>query len=241
MFLANRPPNVHRLKEEQHGGGNGTMKKGAMLLLALLSLLWAVPLTGGAPERTARTTVDNAQSERTGAYRGQVGETAANMALIDAQRSETAASMAAPLIDEPLAATAADAAARSAIHMPFAEVAADAAAQSAINAPFARITADATARSAIHMPFAEVAADAAAQRPTNTPHEEITTGVAAHTLIDAEDAADDDAAADESIRTAPPVGMENRAWRYVAAGMFLSAGAVFTLVAVRGGEKSGGD
>ena len=207
MFLANRPPNVHRLKEEQHGGGNGTMKKGAMLLLALLSLLWAVPLTGGAPERTARTTVDKAQSEWTGAYRGQVGETAANMALIDAQRSETAASMAAPLIDEPLAATAADAAARS----------------------------------AIHMPFAEVAADAAAQRPTNTPHEEITTGVAAHTLIDAEDAADDDAAADESIRTAPPVGMENRAWRYVAAGMFLSAGAVFTLVAVRGGEKSGGD
>ena len=183
------------------------MKKGAILILALLSLLWAVPLTGGAPERTARTTVDNAQSERTGAYRGQVGETAANMALIDAQRSETAASMAAPLIDEPLAATAADA----------------------------------TARSAIHMPFAEVAADAAAQRPTNTPHEEITTGVAAHTLIDAEDAADDDAAADEFILTAPPVGMENRAWRYVAAGMFLSAGAVFTLVAVRGGEKSGGD
>ena len=112
------------------------------------------------------------------------------MALIDAQRSETAASMAAPLIDEPLAATA---------------------------------------------------ADAAAQRPTNTPHEEITTGMAAHTLIDAEDAADDDAAADEFILTAPPVGTENRAWRYVAAGMFLSAGAVFTLVAVRGGEKSGGD
>ena len=224
MFLANRPPNVHRLKEEQHGGGNGTMKKGAMLLLALLSLLWAVPLTGGAPERTARTTVDKAQSEWTGAYRGQVGETAANMALIDAQRSETAASMAAPLIDEPLAATAADAAARS-----------------AITAPFARITADAAAQSAINEPFTRTAADAAAQRPTNTPHEEITTGVAAHTLIDAEDAADDDAAADESIRTAPPVGMENRAWRYVAAGMFLSAGAVFTLVAVRGGEKSGGD
>lgn len=166
------------------------MKKGAILLLTLLPLLWAVPLTGGAPERTARTTVDNAQSERTGAYRGQVGETAANMALIDAQRSETAASMAAPLIDKPLA---------------------------------------------------EAAADAAAHRPTNTPHEEATTGVAAHTLIDAEDAADDDAADSESIRTAPPVGTENRAWRYVAAGMFLSAGAVFTLVAVRGGEKSGGD
>ncbi len=229
-----------------------------MLLLALLPLLWAVPLTGGPPERTARTTVDNAQSERTGAYRGQVGETAANMALIDAQRSETAASMAAPLIDEPLAATAADAAARSAItapfaetaadaaarsaiHMPFAEVAADAAAQSAINAPLARITADAAAQSAINEPFTRTAADAAAQRPTNTPHEEITTGVAAHTLIDAEDAADDDAAADEFILTAPPVGTENRAWRYVAAGMFLSAGAVFTLVAVRGGEKSGGD
>lgn len=195
-----------------------------MLLLALLSLLWAVPLTGGPPERTARTTVDNAQSERTGAYRGQVGETAANMALIDAQRSETAASMAAPLIDEPLAATAAGAAARSAIHMPFAEVAADAAAQSAITAPFARI-----------------AADAAAYSLTNTPHEERTTGVAAHTLIDAEDAADDDAADGESIRTAPPVETENRAWRYVAAGMFLSAGVVFTLVAVRGGEKSGGD
>ncbi len=190
MFLANRPPNVHRLKEEQHGGGNGTMKKGAILLLALLPLLWAVPLTGGPPERTARTTVDNAQSERTGAYRGQVGETAANMALIDAQRSETAASMAAPLIAEPLAATAADAAARS-----------------AITAPFARTA----------------------------------TGVAAHTLIDAEDAADDDAAADEFILTAPPVGTENRAWRYVAAGMFLSAGAVFTLVAVRGGEKKGED
>ena len=200
------------------------MKKGAILILALLSLLWAVPLTGGAPERTARTTVDNAQSERTGAYRGQVGETAANMALIDAQRSETAASMAAPLIDEPLAATAADAAARS-----------------AITAPFARITADAAAQSAINEPFTRTAADAAAQRPTNTPHEEITTGVAAHTLIDAEDAADDDAAADEFILTAPPVGTENRAWRYVAAGMFLSAGAVFTLVAVRGGEKSGGD
>ena len=207
MFLANRPPNVHRLKEEQHGGGNGTMKKGAILLLALLPLLWAVPLTGGPPERTARTTVDNAQSERTGAYRGQVGETAANMALIDAQRSETAASMAAPLIAEPLAATAADAAARSAMTAPFAQTAADAAARSAITAPFARTA----------------------------------TGVAAHTLIDAEDAADDDAAADEFILTAPPVGTENRAWRYVAAGMFLSAGAVFTLVAVRGGEKKGED
>ena len=207
MFLANRPPNVHRLKEEQHGVGNGTMKKGAILLLALLPLLWAVPLTGGPPERTARTTVDNAQSERTGAYRGQVGETAANMALIDAQRSETAASMAAPLIAEPLAATAADAAARSAMTAPFAQTAADAAARSAITAPFARTA----------------------------------TGVAAHTLIDAEDAADDDAAADEFILTAPPVGTENRAWRYVAAGMFLSAGAVFTLVAVRGGEKKGED
>ena len=183
------------------------MKKGAILLLALLPLLWAVPLTGGPPERTARTTVDNAQSERTGAYRGQVGETAANMALIDAQRSETAASMAAPLIAEPLAATAADAAARSAMTAPFAQTAADAAARSAITAPFARTA----------------------------------TGVAAHTLIDAEDAADDDAAADEFILTAPPVGTENRAWRYVAAGMFLSAGAVFTLVAVRGGEKKGED
>lgn len=212
-----------------------------MLLLALLPLLWAVPLTGGPPERTARTTVDNAQSERTGAYRGQVGETAANMALIDAQRSETAASMAAPLIDEPLAATAADAAAGSAITAPFAETAADAAARSAIHMPFAEVAADAAAQSAINEPFTRTAADAAAQRPTNTPHEEITTGVAAHTLIDAEDAADDDAAADEFILTAPPVGTENRAWRYVAAGMFLSAGAVFTLVAVRGGEKSGGD
>ncbi len=217
------------------------MKKGAILLLALLPLLWAVPLTGGAPERTARTMVDNAKSERTGAYRGQLGEAAANMALNDAQRSETAASMAAPPIDAPFAETAANAAAQCAITTPFAETAADAAARSAITAPFARTAADAAAQCAITTPFAETAADVAARSAINMPFARTATGMAAHTLVDAEDAADDDAAADESIRTVPPVGTENRAWRYVAAGMFLSAGAVFTLVAVRGGEKSGGD